>query len=41
MAPGASPVQRSSLREQIADALRDEMLTGRLPAGGQIGRAHV
>lgn len=35
MAPGASPVQRSSLREQIADALRDEMLTGRLPAGGR------
>lgn len=31
--PGA--VQRSSLREQIADALRDEMLTGRLPADGR------
>lgn len=29
------PVQRSSLREQIADALRDEMLTGRMPAGGR------
>ncbi|GAB2583339.1 hypothetical protein GCM10027168_15110 [Streptomyces capparidis] len=28
-----APVQRSSLRQQIADALRDEMLTGRLPAG--------
>lgn len=35
--PSSSPslVQRSSLREQIADALRDEMLTGRLPAGGR------
>ncbi|GGO85047.1 GntR family transcriptional regulator [Wenjunlia tyrosinilytica] len=31
----AVPVQRSSLRQQIADALRDEMLTGRLPAGGR------
>src|SRR5262245_9692646 len=33
---GAAPhstVKRSSLRQQIADALRDEVLTGRLPAG--------
>ncbi|KRV48467.1 GntR family transcriptional regulator [Wenjunlia vitaminophila] len=29
------PVQRSSLRQQVADALREEMLTGRLPAGGR------
>jgi DNA-binding GntR family transcriptional regulator len=29
-----STVKRSSLRQQIADALRDEVLTGRLPAGG-------
>lgn len=28
-----SPVRRSSLRQQIADALRDEVLTGRLQAG--------
>ena len=28
-----SAVMRSSLRQQIADALRDEVLTGRLPAG--------
>jgi DNA-binding GntR family transcriptional regulator len=28
-------LQRSTLREQIADALRDEILTGRLPAGGR------
>jgi DNA-binding GntR family transcriptional regulator len=27
------PVQRSSLREQIAGALREEMMAGRLPAG--------
>jgi DNA-binding GntR family transcriptional regulator len=33
MPEGSPVVQRSSLREQIADALRDEMLTGRLPAG--------
>ncbi|GAA1924584.1 GntR family transcriptional regulator [Streptantibioticus ferralitis] len=31
--PGSTPVRRSSLRQQIADALRDEVLTGRLPAG--------
>ncbi len=31
--PGSTPVVRSSLREQIADALRDEVLTGRLAAG--------
>jgi len=30
---GGSPVRRSSLRQQIADALRDEVLTGRLEAG--------
>ncbi len=30
---GSTPVRRSSLRQQIADALRDEVLTGRLPAG--------
>jgi DNA-binding GntR family transcriptional regulator len=34
-APAPVPLQRSSLREQIADALRDEMLTGRMPAGGR------
>ncbi|WP_405012368.1 GntR family transcriptional regulator [Kitasatospora sp. NBC_01539] len=27
------PIQRNSLREQIADALREEMMAGRLPAG--------
>ncbi len=31
--PGSTPVRRSSLRQQIADALRDEVLTGRLAAG--------
>lgn len=35
MPHGPAAVQRSSLREQIADALRDEMLTGRLPANGR------
>lgn len=30
---GSLPVQRSSLRQQIAHALRDEVLTGRLAAG--------
>lgn len=30
---GGSQVRRSSLRQQIADALRDEVLTGRLQAG--------
>jgi DNA-binding GntR family transcriptional regulator len=30
---GGFPVRRSSLRQQIADALRDEILTGRLQAG--------
>lgn len=30
---GASPIRRTSLRQQIADALRDEVLTGRLPSG--------
>jgi len=35
MAEGGRPrqVRRSSLRQQIADALRDEVLTGRLQAG--------
>ncbi|MFH8367734.1 GntR family transcriptional regulator [Streptomyces sp. NPDC018031] len=32
--PG-SPVKRSTLRQQIADALCDEVLSGRLPAGRQ------
>ncbi len=32
-APHVSHVRRSSLRQQIADALRDEILTGRLQAG--------
>ena len=30
---GGGQVRRSSLRQQIADALRDEVLTGRLSAG--------
>ncbi|WP_371498253.1 GntR family transcriptional regulator [Kitasatospora sp. NBC_00374] len=30
---GRSPIKRNSLREQIADALREEMMAGRLPAG--------
>ncbi|MFC0598496.1 GntR family transcriptional regulator [Streptomyces palmae] len=33
--PGSSPVRRSTLRQQIADALCDEVLAGRLPAGRQ------
>lgn len=33
--PGTSQVKRSTLRQQIADALRDEVLAGRLPAGQQ------
>ncbi|MDT3397418.1 GntR family transcriptional regulator [Streptomyces sp. B1866] len=33
--PGTSPVKRSTLRQQIAEALYDEMLAGRLPAGRQ------
>ncbi|AQW52268.1 GntR family transcriptional regulator [Streptomyces violaceusniger] len=33
--PGASPVKRNTLRQQIADALCDEVLAGRLPAGRQ------
>jgi DNA-binding GntR family transcriptional regulator len=33
MRDGGSQVRRSSLRQQIADALRDEILTGRLQAG--------
>ncbi|MER0246068.1 GntR family transcriptional regulator [Streptomyces sp. HSW2009] len=32
---GTSQVKRSTLRQQIADALRDEVLAGRLPAGQQ------
>jgi DNA-binding GntR family transcriptional regulator len=31
--PPTRPLRRSSLRQQIADALRDEVITGRLPAG--------
>ncbi|MFJ1705366.1 GntR family transcriptional regulator [Kitasatospora sp. NPDC088346] len=30
---GRSPIKRNSLREQIADALREEMMAGRLAAG--------
>ncbi|MFI9104930.1 GntR family transcriptional regulator [Streptomyces fildesensis] len=33
MLADTTPVKRNSLRQQIADALRDEVLTGRLPAG--------
>ncbi|MFE1782519.1 GntR family transcriptional regulator [Streptomyces sp. NPDC059506] len=31
----SSAVRRSSLRQQLADAIRDEILAGRLPAGGR------
>ncbi|MFI6287303.1 GntR family transcriptional regulator [Streptomyces sp. NPDC051018] len=31
--PGSTSVTRSTLRQQIADALRDEVLAGRLPSG--------
>ncbi|MGY0059714.1 GntR family transcriptional regulator [Streptomyces sp. LZ34] len=33
--PGTSPVKRNTLRQQIAEALCDEVLAGRLPAGQQ------
>ncbi|MFG2293458.1 GntR family transcriptional regulator [Streptomyces sp. NPDC048603] len=33
--PGSGAVTRNTLRQQIADALRDEVLAGRLPAGGE------
>ncbi|MBZ4019826.1 GntR family transcriptional regulator [Streptomyces purpurogeneiscleroticus] len=33
--PVSGVIQRSTLRQQIADALRDEVLAGRLPAGRQ------
>ncbi|GHF44735.1 GntR family transcriptional regulator [Streptomyces mashuensis] len=33
--PGSEPVKRTTLRSQIAEALRDEMIAGRLPAGRQ------
>ncbi|MEH6376884.1 GntR family transcriptional regulator [Streptomyces sp. KLMMK] len=33
--PGSEAVRRTTLREQIADALRDEVIAGRLPAGRQ------
>ncbi|MEU1307609.1 GntR family transcriptional regulator [Streptomyces cinnamoneus] len=33
--PGSDAVKRTTLRSQIADALRDEVIAGRLPAGGQ------
>lgn len=33
MLADTTQVKRNSLRQQIADALRDEVLTGRLPAG--------
>lgn len=33
--PGTSPVKRNTLRQQIAEALCDEVLAGRLPAGRQ------
>jgi DNA-binding GntR family transcriptional regulator len=31
--PGTTPVKRNTLRQQIADALSDEVVAGRLPAG--------
>ncbi|MFI1970103.1 GntR family transcriptional regulator [Streptomyces cinnamoneus] len=33
--PGSDPVKRTTLRSQIADALREEVIAGRLPAGRQ------
>ncbi|MBT2385421.1 GntR family transcriptional regulator [Streptomyces sp. ISL-11] len=33
--PGSETVRRTTLRSQIADALRDEVIAGRLPAGRQ------
>ncbi|MBP2403765.1 GntR family transcriptional regulator [Streptomyces syringium] len=33
--PGSDAVKRTTLRSQIADALRDEVIAGRLPAGRQ------
>ncbi|GAA3055724.1 DNA-binding GntR family transcriptional regulator [Streptomyces olivoverticillatus] len=33
--PGSEAVKRTTLRSQIADALRDEVIAGRLPAGRQ------
>ncbi|GAA0476787.1 GntR family transcriptional regulator [Streptomyces stramineus] len=33
--PGSEAVRRTTLRSQIADALRDEVIAGRLPAGRQ------
>ncbi|MGP4002959.1 GntR family transcriptional regulator [Streptomyces sp. 8N706] len=34
--PGHGPVTRNTLRQQIAEALRDEVLAGRLPAGRHV-----
>ncbi|MFD7666385.1 GntR family transcriptional regulator [Streptomyces sp. NPDC059788] len=33
--PGSGVIRRNTLRQQIADALRDEVLAGRLPSGHQ------